>query len=292
MSEAIYPDWLDRRDYPFESHFYESPAGRMHYLDAGEKGTPIVFVHGNPSWSYEFRHMIRELSSEHRCIAPDHIGFGLSDKPTDWSYLPAEQADNLARLLDALDLEDITLVVSDWGGPLGLSYAIRRPERVKALVISNTWMWSVRDDWYYQAFSGFVGGAVGRWLIRRYHFFANAVVRSVFGDKRKLTPAVHRHYLMPLAVPAERKGNWTFPKEIVGSSEWLGELWQARGALADKKALIAWGMKDIAFREKELKRWAATFPDAKVIRFEDAGHYLAEEKPEELTVAIRELLGA
>lgn len=289
MNEINYPDWLDRQEYPFEGRTHASPAGRMHYLDVG-KGSPIVFVHGNPSWSYEFRHVIRALSDSHRCIAPDHIGFGFSDKPADWSYLPADQADNLAHLLDALDLQDMTLVVGDWGGPLGLSYAIRHPERVKALVITNTWLWSVKDDWYYQAFSGFMGGAVGRWLIRRYNFFANMVVRMAFGDKRKLTPAVHQHYLLPLANPAERKGNWTFPKQIVGASAWLEELWQARGALADKRVLIAWGMKDIAFREKELKTWMAAFPDARVLRFEDAGHFVAEEKPVELVAAMRDLL--
>jgi pimeloyl-ACP methyl ester carboxylesterase len=143
--------------------------GTMRYLDEGD-GKPFVMVHGNPSWSFEFRHLIKAFAPTHRCIAPDHIGFGLSDKPADWGYLPQQQAENLETLLEALDLHEITLIFSDWGGPLALSYAINHPERVKNIIVTNSWLWSVRRDWYYQGFSGFMGGPIGRFLIRRYNF--------------------------------------------------------------------------------------------------------------------------
>jgi haloalkane dehalogenase len=280
--------WLDRDDYPFRSNYHPTPIGRMHYVDEG-KGDPMVFVHGNPSWSYEFRNMIKELSKTNRCIAPDLIGFGLSDKPLDWSYLPIEHARLLEDLLLSLDLRDITLIVGDWGGPIGLSFAINHPERVKNLVVNNTWCWSVKKDWYYQAFSGFMGGPLGRFLIKRFNFFAKGFLPSVFGDKKKLTKETHRHYYMHLANPKERKGNWTFPKQIVGSSEWLGTLWDRIGVLKDKKVLIAWGMKDIAFRKKELDRWIGVFPEARVVRYPDAGHFVAEERPDDLSTEIRQL---
>ncbi len=164
------PSWLDRVDYPFASHAFDVPAGRMHYVDEGA-GKPVVFVHGNPSWSWQFRNVINALRGSHRCVAADHLGFGLSDKPASFSYRPEDHAKNLALLLDSLDLKDVTLVVNDWGGPTGLAWALDHPERVSNLLITNTWMWSVRDDWYYQAFSGFMGGAVGRALIRRRNFF-------------------------------------------------------------------------------------------------------------------------
>ena len=137
----------------------------MHYVDEGS-GDPIIFVPGNPSWSFESREMIKALSGQFRCIAVDHIGFGLSDKPLDYSYLPQEQAKNLDALLESINLEKITMVVGDWGGPIGLSYAIHHPERMKAICITNTWLWSVKKDWYYIAYSGFMGGPIGRWLIR------------------------------------------------------------------------------------------------------------------------------
>ena len=285
------PPWLDRQEYPFASHYFTTPAGAMHYVDEGN-GDPIVFVHGNPAWSFEFRNLIKEFSKTNRCIAPDLIGFGLSDKPAGWSYLPKEQAKNVELFLESLDLNSITLVVGDWGGPIGLSYALNHPEKINNIVITNTWLWSVRSDWYYQAFSRFVGGPVGRWLIRNHNFFADTIVRALFADKSRLTPKIHAHYLMPLAKPDERKGSWVFPAEIIGSSDWLQSLWDKRDVLKQKKILIAWGMKDFGFRENELKTWMLAFPDAKVVRFEDAGHFVVEEKPAELITEMKNLFGS
>jgi len=285
----IPPGWLNRKDYPFTSNYYKTPVGRMHYLDEGE-GDPIIFVHGNPSWSYQFRNVIKRLSNHHRCIAPDLIGFGLSDKPKDWSYLPEDHAQLFEGFLESLDLHNMTIVVGDWGGPIGLSYAIKHPKRVKNLVITNTWLWSVRKDWYYQAFSRFVGGPIGKVLINRRNFFARDVVKMAVGDKSRLTKEVHDHYLKPLEKKEERKGSWVFPRRIIGSSEWLESLWNKHERLKGKNVLLAWGMKDIAFREKELNRWKGTFPDATVVRFEDAGHFVAEERPKELSDNMKKLL--
>lgn len=280
------PEWVDRSEYPYEPQEFETPAGMMRFVDEGA-GEPIVMVHGNPYWSFEYRGLIRRLSDEYRCVAPDHIGFGLSDKPESWDYLPKSHARNLAALLDALELEDITFVVNDWGGPIGLSYALSHPERVKRIVITNTWCWSVADDWYYRLFSAFMGGPIGRRLIRKRNLFARGVVSAVFGDKTLLTPAVRRHITRPLSIPEQRRGTWVFPREIVGSSAWLADLWSRRSALAGKVRLIAWGMKDIAFREKELQTWRESFPAARVVRFREAGHFVAEEAPEELAREIR-----
>jgi len=287
MNNIANPEWLNIKEYPFKSHFFKTSAGNMHYVDEG-KGEPIIFIHGNPAWSFEFRNLIKELSKTHRCIAPDHIGFGLSDKPADWSYLPEEHAKNLEQFLNSLDLRNITLFVGDWGGPIGLSYALNHPDKIKNIVITNTWLWSVKSDWYYQAFSKFTGGPIGRWLIRRYNFFAGNIVKSVFGDKSKLTPEIHKHFLKPLDNPKERKGCWVFPKQIIGSSDWLQLLWNKHDILKNKHILIAWGMKDIAFRKKELNKWIQAFPNAKVIRFEDSGHFVAEEKSNELIAEIKD----
>jgi haloalkane dehalogenase len=260
----------------------------MHYVDEGS-GDAIVFVHGNPSWSFEFRNSIKELSKTYRCIAPDHIGFGLSDKPLDWSYLPQEHAENLETLLESLQLNNITLVVGDWGGPIGLSYAVKHSEKVKHIVITNTWLWSVENDWYYQTFSKLAGGPIGRFLIKRHNIFANKLVKALFGDKRKLTKEIHKHFFMPFENPANRKGNWTFPRQIIESSDWLESLWNQIDVLTSKKVLIAWGMKDIGFRKKELNKWIGTFPNAKVVCYSDAGHFVSEEKSTELVGEIRQM---
>ena len=154
--------WLDRDLYPFASRHFEQPQGRMHYVDEGS-GPPVVFVHGNPTWSFCWRHLVLALRSDHRCIAVDHLGFGLSDKP-DTVLTPAEHADNLIRLLDHLDIHDATLVVEDWGGPIGLAWALERPGRVRRCVLFNTWMWSVAGDPHFEFFSRMMGGWLGRLL--------------------------------------------------------------------------------------------------------------------------------
>lgn len=281
--------WIDRKEYPFESHFLQLEMGRMHYIDEG-RGEPILMLHGNPVWSFLYRHLIKGLSKKYRCIAADHVGFGLSDKPWNWSYYPEDHAVNLNRLIEKLDLKDLTLVVQDWGGPIGLSYAVKSPSNVKRLIIMNTWMWSVKSDPYYEKFSRFMGGPIGRFLIRRFNFSVRVLMKKLMGNPSRLSPHIHRHYFKPLEKPRERKGCWTFPKRIIASSGWLDSLWSQRGKIRDKPALILWGMKDIAFREQELNRWSGLFSNCKVRRYDDSGHFIQEEKGSGLCPVIEEFL--
>ena len=276
-----YPLWLDRDEYPFAGHYFQLPMGKMHYLDEGN-GDPVVMLHGNPGWSFEFRNIIKELSGTHRCIAPDHIGFGLSDKPADWNYLPINQAANFEKLMDSLNLTNITLVVNDWGGPIGLSYAIKHPEKIKKLVILNTWLWSVKNDWYYQAFSGAMGGLIGRFFVRYFNIFGKMVVKQAVGDKTRLSKHIHEHYYKHLEKPSDRKGSYVFPRQIIGSSAWLDALWQQKDKINSIPTTFIWGMKDIAFREKELNYWVSHWHNPKVIKLENAGHYPQEEDPQVL----------
>ena len=283
-------DWIDREEYPFEQHWFEVPAGTLHYVDEGS-GPPVVMVHGNPAWSFLYRKLIKNLRGKYRCIALDHLGFGLSDKPRGWSYLPEDHAANLTALIDGIGLKNVTLVVQDWGGPIGLSYAVAHPENVSRIILMNTWAWPVNRDPYYIAFSFFVGGPIGRMLIRRYNFFARTIMRQAFGDKNKLNAAVHGHYLHALAVPQDRTGCMVLPGQVTGSTPWLRRIHDNIHALDGKPKLIVWGMKDIAFRKKELKRWERTFPDARTIRLSSVGHFVQEEAPDELGKAVFSFLG-
>ena len=246
--------------------------GRMHYVDEGS-GTPIVFVHGNPGWSYEYRKAIKELSKTNRCISADNIGFGLSDKPFSWNYLPENHAKNFADLIDSLNLEKIILVVNDWGGPIGLSYALNNPEKIKHLVITNTWMWSAKDDPYYRKFSGFVGGPIGRFLIRNFNFFGKVIIKKCIVNEKHFDPAIYRH----LETKDDRKGCWTFPKQIIASSDWLDSLWQKRRSLDGIPKTLIWGMKDIAFREQEFNVWNNDLKNQSVVKLDNVGHYPHEE---------------
>lgn len=267
--------WLDKTQYPFESHYFDLPMGKMHFVDEGQ-GIPIVFVHGNPGWSFEYRKAIRELSKTSRCIANDHIGFGFSDKPLDWNYLPENHAENFERFVRHLNLNPFVLVVNDWGGPIGLSYAIKNPEKIKHVVITNTWMWSVKNDFYYKSFSAFAGGPIGRFLIKNFNFFGTVIIKQCVADKKNFHPGIYRH----LEKRNDRKGSWTFPKQIIASSDWLDSLWQKRHNLNTIPKTIIWGMKDIAFREKELNVWINEFNDARVLKLDNAGHYPHDEASE------------
>ena len=276
------PDWLDRREYPFESRWLDVEGGRLHYLDEGE-GAPIVMVHGTPTWSFMYRHLVKGLRARHRCLAPDHLGFGLSERPAAWSYRPADQARNIARFVDTLGLKDVTLVVHDFGGPIGLAYALDHPENVRRLVIFNTWMWSFAGDPRIERFSRLLGGRWGRVLYERFGFSVRVMLRHAVADKSRYTRAVERHYLRAL----DGHATWIYAREVLGSSAWYDSLWQRRERIAKIPALLAWGMKDPAFGAY-LPRWRSVFQRAEVLPLADCGHAPPEERaPEVLPVLER-----
>jgi haloalkane dehalogenase len=281
-------DWIDKYEYPFIPNYFDLPMGRMHYVDEGDSDHAIVMVHGNPAWSFAYRKLIKCLSKKYRCIAPDHIGFGLSDKPQEWDYMPESHALNLEALLEHLDIKSITFVVGDWGGPIGLSYALSHLDNIKSFVITNTWMWPVNGVFHYEMFSRFMGGIIGRTLIRRYNFFVNVLMKKMF--RTEIEPSIHQHYIEPLKTPEDRKGCWTFPKQIIGSSEWLSQLWEQRDKISAKPSLIVWGKKDIAFRDIELKKWKTMFRHVEVHEYENVGHFVQEELGDELCSLVAEHL--
>lgn len=283
------PAWLDARQYPFVSRFLELPAGRLHYVDEGE-GPALVMVHGIPTWSFLYRHLIRALAPRYRCIAPDHLGFGLSDKPADWSYRPPDHAANLAALIERLQLRDVTLVVHDFGGPIGLACAVEQPENVARLVLFNTWMWSFAGDREKTWIGRLLASPLGRFLYTRLNVSPRVIFKHAFADRSKLGGGVHRHYLAPLGTPAERRGNWVMARELLGSGDWYDGLWARRDRIRDLPALLLWGMRDVAFREKELVRWEALFTCARVVRLEGTGHAPQEEAPERVVAEMEAFL--
>ena len=292
IASNLRPDWVSDDMYPFESRFFATESGhRMHFVDEGE-GEPIVFVHGNPTWSFEFRHAIRELRSEYRCVAPDHIGFGLSSRSSrQEDHHPKSHARRLAALLDYLELQDVSLFMNDWGGPIGLDFARRHPGRIKRLVITNTWCWPVGDDFHFKAFSFFMSNRVGQYVLKRHNFFVRSVMPMAVGNRSILTPEIMAHYRNALPSPHERTAMAAFPGHIVGASDWLRSVWDDRMAFADKPTLLLWGLKDIAFRTKELERWKSELSDHELHEYEECGHFLAEEAPDRVVAALRDFMG-
>lgn len=284
------PAWLDRDAFPFESRFLEiAPGRRVHYIDEGN-GDTLLFVHGTPSWSFEWRHCIRALSATHRCIAVDHLGFGLSDRPRDFDYAPESHASVLREVVTRLALDDITLVVHDFGGPIGLPLALSAPSVVRRLVLFNTWMWSFDDDPAMARAARMAGGGLGRLLYRYANVSLRLLMPSAYGDRRKLTPRVHQQYLAPFEDRDSRQRVlWALARALLGSSAYYDSLWRQRERLRELPALVIWGTKDSVFKPTMLERWRAALPHATVVDL-PVGHWPQEEAPDRVLDAMRSFL--
>jgi len=265
--------WFDNKDYKFTTNFFPLSIGKMHYIDEGS-GIPIVFVHGNGGWSFEFRKVINVLSKSYRCIAPDHIGFGLSDKPTKWSSWPVEHAENFNEFINSLELDQFILVVNDWGGPIAMSYAINNPEKIKHLIITNTWMWSVDKEQRISNLARFYGSFIGSFLIINFNYFSRVVIKNNFFNKYLFNSNLYKH----LRNKKERKSCYLFFKEMNNSASWLDCLWAKRSRLHTIPKTIIWGMKDTIFGERELKIWTNEMYNKTVVKFHYSGHYPYEEE--------------
>lgn len=284
-------------EYPFEHRFAETPHGRMHWVEAGQ-GDPVLCLHGNPTWSFLYRNFLKGLAADARVIAPDLIGFGLSEKlPDPGDYSIEGHVRDVASLVEALDLRRLTLVVQDWGGPIGLGVAARQPERVRALVVMNT--------------IGFVpdpGGSpplpllalrlpvVGEQLVQGFGLFHRAFVPAGIAREERKGELVRRAYREVQGNWYERAGTLAFPRLIPleGDDPVVALLEEEERYLGDfgGPVLIAWGMRDPAFPPALLAQWRERLPEAEVLELPDAGHFLQEDAHERIVPRIRRLLAA
>lgn len=283
--------WVDREAFPFRSRFLEiAPGRRVHYIDEGQ-GDVLLFVHGTPTWSFEWRHAIRALSRTHRCVAIDNLGFGLSDRPRDFDYTPESHAGVLREFVARLGLGDVTLVVHDFGGPIGLPLALSEPSVVRRLVVFNTWMWSFADDPEMARKAKIAGGRLGRFLYRYANFSLRVLTPYAYADRSKLTPRIHEQYLTPFRdIDSRSRVLWPLARAILGSSAHYDSLWRSRERLAGLPALIIWGMKDPAFPPTLLARWRSVLPQSTVVEL-PVGHWPQEETPDEVTHAMQAFAG-
>lgn len=286
-SPDLAPAWLDRSLFPFTSRALDVGGNTVHYIDEGQ-GPPLLLLHGNPTWSFLYRHLVRQLAPHFRCVALDYPGFGLSVAQPGYNFTPREHSAVVEQLVDRLGLRDLTIMVQDWGGPIGLGLAGRRPELVRALVIGNTWAWPARQSRGLTLFSKLFGGRLARFLIRRYNLLARWLIPA--GTNRKLSPAELAAYFGPFPTPDSRLPTWVLPKEIVGSEAYLAEVETGLARLRDKPALIVWGEADGAFRKPERERLQTYFPHQRQLLLPKAKHFIQENAPDEISAAIREFL--
>jgi pimeloyl-ACP methyl ester carboxylesterase len=289
------PDF--RALYPFASHWLDLDGVHCHYLDEGPPDAPpVVMLHGNPTWSFFYRTLVPHVSQSYRVIVPDHVGCGLSDKPQDYPYCLEQHIQNLERLIAALNLEDVTLVVHDWGGAIGMGYATRHPENVGRFVILNTAA-------FYQPnlplrIKMCRLPLLGDVLLRGLNAFARLALPWATVHHERLTPEVRAGYLAPYDCWQNRVAILRFVQDIPferrhRSRKTLEAIEANLYLFGAHPMLIIWGAQDFVFTVRDyLTEWQARFPYAETRVIPDAGHYLVEDAHERIAPWICAFLAA
>lgn len=276
------PDWVDDQLFPFESRFIELHGNTIHYVDEGE-GPTLLMYHGNPTWSFLYRQVIEALRPHFRCIAFDYPGFGLSTASSDYRFRIDEHVAVSTALVDALELDEITAFVQDWGGPIGLSVATRRPDRHRGLVIGNTFAWP-SDKLSWSVASAVLGGLIGWLLVDQGNLLARTVPNA--HHRRSLDRCEALHYTAPFPTPARRRATRRFIDQVTGARSELESLERSLPSITDLPALILWGTEDGFYGEGEFERLTDLFPNHTSKKLVGAGHFIQSDAPTEVAEAV------
>jgi cis-3-alkyl-4-acyloxetan-2-one decarboxylase len=290
---------VPRNLFPFAEHWLElEPGIRMHYVDEGPRDAPVVLMlHGNPTWSFYWRRLITALSPTHRVIAPDHIGCGKSDKPDDarYPYRLARRIADIEQLVEALSLPELTLMVHDWGGMIGMGFAHRHPELLAKLVLLNTAAFPLPASKRLPASLWLARNTgLGAVLVRGLNAFSRAATRLCV-TRRPLTPEVREALCAPYDSWDHRRAVLRFVQDIPlrpadPGFDIITQVGAKLHQFDDRPVLIAWGMRDFVFDEHFLRVWERELPHAEVHRFHDAGHYVLEDAGDEIEALVTKFL--
>jgi cis-3-alkyl-4-acyloxetan-2-one decarboxylase len=290
---AAIPGWL-AQIYPFSPKSYRTVGGaRMSYLDEGPRqDEAVLMLHGNPTWSFYYRDLVRDLSPGMRCIVPDHVGMGLSEKPPGYAYTLASRIADIEGLVSTLGLRKVHLVVHDWGGAIGFGFATRNPGKVGRIVISNTAAFPSNRIPARIALCR--APYLGAFIVRGMNGFAEPATWMAMATRR-LTWAERKSYLHPYNSWANRIGVHRFVRDIPmeanhPSRATLEAISLGLSALSGHKKVILWGAKDFCFDDSFLSRWRAIYPEARVDRLESAGHYVLEDGGSAARMRVTEFL--
>lgn len=283
-----------RGTFPFEPRFVSAGGVRLHYVDEGPAdAAPLLFAHGNPTWSYLWRRPIAELSSRgHRCVAFDHMGFGRSDKPPQLSaYSLQRHVDNALALIDALELSDVTLVAHDWGGPIGLGALLQRSDRLRGLILMNTWAWEL-PSFLPPFLREFRTEGLGEILALGGNLFVESIPGGM--HRRDTDPVMMDAYRAPFPDYWSRAATLAFQREIPlterdRSAPLMGSIHEQLPNVSVPVRLV-WGMRDPVFQPVFLEQWRELFPNAVTVELADASHFLVEDCPDAVTDAIEGFL--
>jgi pimeloyl-ACP methyl ester carboxylesterase len=293
--ELALREQIDKTDlkklYPFKSHYLKlNHELNYHYVDEGE-GSPVLMVHGNPTWSFYYRNLAQALCSGHRVIIPDHIGCGLSDKPQNYEYTLENHIENLKILVKFLDLKNITLVVHDWGGAIGFGVATQMPEHFSKIVILNTAAFHVNRIPF--TINLCKNKIFGRYIVKKWNAFAWPA--TFMATKKGLKPIEKEGYLLPYNSPSNRIAIAEFVQDIPLKSDHRSykTLKQIESKLPQLKVpkLILWGGKDFCFNDIFFNKWKSIYPDAYYKYYKDAGHYILEDEKDDVIKNIQDFVG-
>jgi haloalkane dehalogenase len=283
------PFQVDASEYPFSDHWLDYRDGYLHYVDEG-RGPTVLLLHGNPTWSYVYRNVIKLLRGECRLVAPDYPGFGMSKAPSGYTFTPREHSEAVAELVQRLGLTDLVVVVQDWGGPIGMAYSVGHRDNLRGLVVMNTWAWPASGPM--QVFSLTMGGwPLGYWLQTRRNYFAKSMLPDGIVQKGSVTETFRRAYTDPFPTPESRIPTWVFPRQIRKARPWLADIESKLPALSDVPAQIVWGTHDDpGFPAREMEKWQALLPRHETETLADASHSVQEDRPDRVAASIRRVL--
>jgi pimeloyl-ACP methyl ester carboxylesterase len=282
--------------FPFAPHYHQINDFAMHYVDEGS-GEPLVMLHGDPTWGYLFRHFIPPLAERYRCIVPDHMGMGKSGVPDDPArYHLGQHINNLESLLLTLDLRDITLVLHDWGGPVGMGFATRHPERIKRLVLLNTWAFAAWPG-AMPRLTELIRSERGEAFVLKRNGYLEPALRGATQYPERLTQTVMDAYRAPFPTPASRLAMLCWSRDIPmreGDTSYaeMARIEQGLSQFAATPTLLIWGMNDRVLSPAVLRQWQALYPHAVTHEIEEANHFLQEDVPERIVGRIVAFLAA
>ena len=300
MSDLPALPGIDPALFSFERKLHRLQSGlHLHYVDEGpaDADQTVVMLHGNPTWSFYYRKVIANLNDQFRCLVPDHIGMGLSDRPDDskYDYTLQSRVDDLGEWLDAVaPNQAIDLIVHDWGGAIGMSWAARNPERVRRIVLLNTWAFNIPADESLPRSLSFARTGIGAFLINRFNAFSGLATRMA--TTKKLSKDTAHGLTAPyLGKPEQRLATLRFVQDIPlkeSDPAWcvLAETELNLHRLAEKSILIGWGAKDFVFNDRVLEEWQKHYPNADLEYLKDVGHYTLEDAQPEFFERIRKHL--
>lgn len=294
---AIKDETLDGT-FPFAPHYFSANGVAIHYVDEGSRDSEetVVMVHGDPTWGYLYRNFIPQLSPHYRCVVPDHMGMGKSDVPQERSLYRLERhIANLEALLLHLDLQNTTLVLHDWGGPVGLGFAIHHPERIKRLVLMNTWAFAPWPGGPFPRLLEIIRSERGEAFVLKRNGYLEPAITGTTYHSEKITKTVMEAYAAPFPTPESRLAMLCWSRDIpvqendVSYVE-MKRIEEALSRFSDIPVLIVWGMRDPVLSEAVLRRWQHIYPHATTHEIEDASHFLQEDAPERIAQWIEAFL--